>query len=72
VECFWNDVISWIRHYFKQNIDVSNFNKLFGNFTYIAKLFFLLNARFLIYRHKYEKSMPTVAAFIRTTLGENY
>jgi len=27
---------------------------------------FLLNARFLVYRHKYEKSKPTVAAFIRT------
>jgi len=27
---------------------------------------FLLNARFLIYRHKYVKSKPTVAAFIRT------
>jgi len=26
----------------------------------------LLNARFLIYRHKYEKSKPTVAAFIQT------
>jgi len=26
----------------------------------------LLNARFLIYRHKYENSKPTVAAFIRT------
>jgi len=26
----------------------------------------LLNARFLIYRNKYEKSKPTVAAFIRT------
>jgi len=25
----------------------------------------LLNARFLIYGHKYEKSKPTVAAFIR-------
>jgi len=28
--------------------------------------FFLQNASFLIYRHKYEKSKPTVAAFIRT------
>jgi len=26
----------------------------------------LLNARFIIYRHKYEKTKPTVAALIRT------
>jgi len=74
VECFWNDVISWICHCFKRNIDVSNFNKLYGFEMFensnVTKLLncFLLNARFLIYTHKshkYEKSKPTVAAFIR-------
>jgi len=67
VECFWNDVISWIYHYFKRNSDVSNFKKLFGFELFensnVTKLFF---ARFLIYRHKYEKLKSTVAAFIWT------
>jgi len=72
VECFWNEVISWICHYFKRNIDVSNFNKLFGFELFensnVTKLLncLLLNARFLIYSHKYEKSKPTVVAFTRT------
>jgi len=36
------------------------------NSLVIPCLCFLLNARFLIYRHKYTKTKPTVSTFIDT------
>jgi len=70
VDQYWNDVISWISCYFRRKVDIKNFNKLFGfecfenqNITELLNCF-LLNARFLIYRHKYAKIKPTVSTVI--------
>jgi len=65
VDQYWNDVISWIGYYFRRKVDINNFIKFFGfkrfknqNITDLLNCF-LLNARFLIYRHKYAKTKPT-------------
>ena len=72
VDQYWNDVISWICCYFKRNIDICNFNKIFGieyfenqNNTDLL-ICFLLKARFLIYRHKIEKTRPNIISFINS------
>ena len=33
VDCFWNDVISWISFYFKRNIQVNDFNNCLALIT---------------------------------------
>jgi len=70
VDQCWNDVIFWIGCYFRRKVDIKNFNKLFGferfenqNITDLLNCF-LHNARFLICRHKYAKTKPTISAFI--------
>ena len=72
VDHFWNDKVLWINRYFKRNVVVNNFNKLFGigypENNSVTKLIncFLLNARFLIYLHKFEKTKPTIGSFVQT------
>ena len=66
VQQFWEDVSAWLSFYFKTNIVLPHWNKLFG-----AKFFkngiktkllncFLLNARFLIFKHKCNNTFPTL------------
>ena len=68
----WILVFSWICCHFKRDIDFCNFNKSFGfqEFENCTKTdfinCFLLNARFLIYRCKIEKTKPNIMLFIST------
>jgi len=72
VNNFWNDVSTWISSYFHRNIEIDNFNKLFVFEHYNTKLTtvllncFLLNVRYVIYRHKYDGFKSTLALNIRT------
>ena len=72
VDQFWYEVFSWICCHFKRDINFCNFNKIFGfqeleNCTKTDLInCFLLNARFLIYRCKIEKTKPNIMLFIST------
>ena len=72
VDQFWHEVFSWICCHFKRDINFCNFNKIFGfqeleNCTKTDLInCFLLNARFLIYRCKIEKTKPNIMLFIST------
>jgi len=52
--------------------EIDNFNKLFGFKHYNTKSTtvllncFLLNTRYVIYRHKYDGFKPTLASYIQT------
>ena len=69
---FWDDISSWLIHHFKCDIILNDFNKLFG-FEYFksnAKTnvlnCFLLNARFLIFRHRSSNTKPTTETFLHS------
>ena len=70
MDCFWEDVGSWLSVFREKNITLTNFNKLFGfphfeDFTILLN-WLLLNARFIIYRSKYTKLTPNSREFIST------
>ena len=70
VQKFWNDISSWLSHHFKCDIILNDFYKLFGfeHFESNAKTVvlncFLLNTRFLVFRHRCSNTKPTNESFL--------
>ena len=67
---FWNDISSWLNHNFKFDIILNDFNKLFGfeHFESNAKAnvlnYFLLNARFSVFRQRCSNTKPVIKSFL--------
>jgi len=60
---FWEEVTLWLTHFFRRDINFTNFNKLFGflignNLKLLNCI--LLNARFIIYSCKYSNRKPNL------------
>ena len=66
----WEDKSSWVSHYFKCDINLNNFSKLFDfeHFKSNAKAnalnCFLSNAKFSVFRHKCSNTKPTIELFL--------
>ena len=67
---FWDDISSWLSHHFKGDITLNDFNKLFEfeHFESNAKTnvlnYFLLNAKYSVFRHSCSNTKPAVESFL--------
>ena len=72
VRKFWNKISSWLSHHFKCDINLYDFNKLFGfeHFESNAKTIvlncFLFNARFSVFRYRCGNMKPTIELFLHS------